>query len=87
MSPHNPEEISEAVEDLGLEPELGPFAAEEHAGMGQDIDVFSADGGTLLYTENDRGWSRLLAMDPNTGERREFDHPEVEKIIESLMQE
>jgi len=45
--------------------------------QGRDVDEFtlSADGGTLLFTENDRGWSRLRAMDPNTGDGRNFKHP------------
>jgi len=60
------------LEDHGLEWLPGTGGEE------RDVDEFalSADGGTLLYTENDRGWSRLLAMDPNTGERRDFDHPD-----------
>ncbi|MEN8151492.1 MAG: S9 family peptidase [Planctomycetota bacterium] len=45
---------------------------------GRDVDEFalSRDGGTLLFVENDRGWSRLSRLDTASGRITPFEHPD-----------
>ncbi len=45
LGAHDAEEIAETVEDFCFEPDVGPFAAEQDAGMGKDIDDGLPDGG------------------------------------------